>query len=112
MAEYVLCIRSVLELVCIDVVRLPFRPRSLFHATFIWPREVLFYTFDVIIFLFARFIEEISPDVVEKFRDFAQVLVEKLGAVEALAAALAHISNTKEIKSRSLITGEEVCFVQ
>lgn len=54
-----------------------------------------------------RFIEEISPDVVEKFRDFAQALVEKLGAVEALAAALAHISNTKEIKSRSLITGEE-----
>lgn len=71
-----------------------------------------FYTFDVIIILFARFIEEISPDVVEKFRDFAQALVEKLGAVEALAAALAHISNTKEIKSRSLITGEEVCFVQ
>ena len=49
---------------------------------------------------------------VEKFRDFAQALVEKLGAVEALAAALAHISNTKEIKSRSLITGEEVCFMQ
>lgn len=71
-----------------------------------------FYTFDVIIILFARFIEEISPDVVEKFRDFAQALVEKLGAVEALAAALAHISNTKEIKSRSLITGEEVCFMQ
>ena len=60
---------------------------------------------------FTRFIEEISPDVVEKFRDSAKAMVEKLGAVDAVAAALAHISNTKEIKSRSLLTGKEVCTI-
>ena len=46
---------------------------------------------------------------IELFHDAAQVLVDKHGAVNAVAAALAHISGTKEIKSRSLITGLEVC---
>ena len=42
------------------------------------------------------------------FREAAQALVEKMGAVDAVAASLAHISGTKEIKSRSLLTGREV----
>ena len=46
---------------------------------------------------------------VEKYRDSAQALMEKLGAVEAVAAALAHVFKTK---CRSLITDEEVCSVQ
>lgn len=48
--------------------------------------------------------DEISPDMVEKYRDSAQALMEKLGAVEAVAAALAHVFKTK---CRSLITDEE-----
>ena len=47
----------------------------------------------------------------EKFRDSAQALVDKLGAVDAVAASLAHISGTKEIKARSLLTGREVWFM-
>ena len=42
------------------------------------------------------------------FRDAAQSLVDKIGAVDAVAASLAYISGTKEIQSRSLITGKEV----
>ena len=42
------------------------------------------------------------------FREAAQALVEKMGAVDAVAASLAHISGTKEIKSRSLLNGREV----
>ena len=42
------------------------------------------------------------------FREAAHALVEKMGAVDAVAASLAHISGTKEIKSRSLLTGREV----
>ena len=42
------------------------------------------------------------------FREAAQALVDKMGAVDAVAASLAHISGTKEIKSRSLLTGREV----
>ena len=42
------------------------------------------------------------------FRESAQALVDKIGAVDAVAASLAHISGTKEIKSRSLLSGREV----
>ena len=42
------------------------------------------------------------------FRESAQALVDKIGAVDAVAASLAHISGTKEIKLRSLLSGREV----
>lgn len=54
-----------------------------------------------------RFLESVSPEVLEMFRDAAQSLVDKIGAVDAVAASLAYISGTKEIQSRSLITGKE-----
>ncbi|KAM7429486.1 Nucleolar RNA helicase 2 [Porites harrisoni] len=54
-----------------------------------------------------RFVEAVSPEVLEMFREAAQALVEKMGAVDAVAASLAHISGTKEIKSRSLLNGRE-----
>lgn len=54
-----------------------------------------------------RFVEAVSPEVLEMFREAAQSLVDKLGAVDAVAASLAHISGTKEIKSRSLLSGKE-----
>ena len=55
-----------------------------------------------------RFVESVSPEVLELFREAAQSLVDKIGAIDAVAASLAHISGTKEIISRSLITGKEV----
>lgn len=64
---------------------------------------------DRLIFCSVRFIQAVAPDVLEKFRDAAQALVDKLGAVDAVAASLAHISGTKEIRSRSLLTGRDVC---
>lgn len=54
-----------------------------------------------------KYIQTVSPEVLEKFRGAAQTLVDKLGAVDAVAASLAHISGTKEIKSRSLLTGRD-----
>ena len=60
------------------------------------------------IFSHCRFVEAVSPEVLDMFREAAQALVEKMGAVDAVAASLAHISGTKEIKSRSLLTGREV----
>ena len=60
------------------------------------------------IFSHCRFVEAVSPEVLEMFREAAQALVEKMGAVDAVAASLAHISGTKEIKSRSLLNGREV----
>ncbi|KAL9962877.1 hypothetical protein ACROYT_G032027 [Oculina patagonica] len=54
-----------------------------------------------------KFIQAVAPDVLDKFRDAAQALVDKLGAVDAVAASLAHISGTKEIKSRSLLSGRD-----
>ena len=55
-----------------------------------------------------RFVEAVKPEVLELFREAAEALVDKLGAVDAVAASLAHISGTKEIKSRSLLSGREV----
>ena len=60
------------------------------------------------IFSHCRFVEAVSPEVLDMFREAAQALVDKMGAVDAVAASLAHISGTKEIKSRSLLTGREV----
>lgn len=62
------------------------------------------------IFSHGRFVEAVSPEVLDMFREAAQALVDKMGAVDAVAASLAHISGTKEIKSRSLLTGREVAI--
>ena len=62
------------------------------------------------IFSHDRFVEAVSPEVLDMFREAAQALVDKMGAVDAVAASLAHISGTKEIKSRSLLTGREVAI--
>ena len=42
------------------------------------------------------------------FREAAEDLIKEKGAVDALAAALASISGQTEIKSRSLISSQEV----
>lgn len=77
------------------VVSSPFKPPA---------TAAIFFIF----FSHCRFVEAISPEVLEMFREAAQALVEKMGAVDAVAASLVHISGTKEIKSRSLLNGREV----
>ncbi|XP_032229762.2 nucleolar RNA helicase 2 [Nematostella vectensis] len=54
-----------------------------------------------------RFLEQIPSDVLDYFRDAAEKLIEDKGAIDAVAAALAQISGTTEIKSRSLLTSQE-----
>ena len=55
----------------------------------------------------ARSLDDVSPEVCVHFRDAAEQLVSERGAVEVMSAALALLSGTKEIKSRSLLTGQE-----
>eukprot|EP01147_Barroeca_monosierra_P003166 gene3166-5909_t len=55
-----------------------------------------------------RFLDEIPPDVLQHFHDAAKTLIEEKGsAVDALAAALAHISGSTSIKGRSLLSSME-----
>ncbi|KAM9327062.1 nucleolar RNA helicase 2 [Gastrophryne carolinensis] len=49
-------------------------------------------------------LESIPIDVVEHFKQYAEELIEKKGAVHAVAAALAHISGASGIKQRSLLS--------
>ncbi|XP_071508487.1 ATP-dependent RNA helicase DDX50-like [Diadema antillarum] len=53
------------------------------------------------------FLNEVSLDMVALFRDAAREIIAEKGAEEALAAALAHISGSKAMKTRSLLTAEE-----
>ena len=50
----------------------------------------------------------IPPSILPHFKEAAQQLMKERGAEEALAAALAHISGSKEIVSRSVLSGMSV----
>ncbi|XP_077310410.1 nucleolar RNA helicase 2-A-like [Lithobates pipiens] len=51
-------------------------------------------------------LESIPADVIEHFKIYAEELIEKKGALNALAAALAHISGASSLKQRSLLNME------
>lgn len=51
-------------------------------------------------------LESIPADVIEHFKVYAEELIEKKGALNALAAALAHISGASSLKQRSLLNME------
>ncbi|CAH2322017.1 nucleolar RNA helicase 2 isoform X1 [Pelobates cultripes] len=51
-------------------------------------------------------LESVPADVVEHFKGYAEELIEKKGALTALAAALAHISGATSIAQRSLLNME------
>ncbi|XP_044152375.1 nucleolar RNA helicase 2 [Bufo gargarizans] len=51
-------------------------------------------------------LDSVSADVIEQFKTYAEELIEKKGAVNALAAALAHISGASSLKQRSLLNME------
>uniref|UniRef100_A0A672PQ09 RNA helicase n=1 Tax=Sinocyclocheilus grahami TaxID=75366 RepID=A0A672PQ09_SINGR len=53
-----------------------------------------------------RFLDSVPAVAVGYFREAAQELIEQRGAVEALAAALAHISGATSLEQRSLINSD------
>uniref|UniRef100_A0A8C0JEI5 RNA helicase n=1 Tax=Chelonoidis abingdonii TaxID=106734 RepID=A0A8C0JEI5_CHEAB len=58
-----------------------------------------------------RFVDSVPPSAIDYFKQSAQRLIEEKGAVEALAAALAHISGATSIEQRSLLNSDAgVCF--
>ncbi|XP_075467034.1 nucleolar RNA helicase 2 [Ascaphus truei] len=55
-------------------------------------------------------LDNVSADVIEHFKVYAEELIEKKGALNALAAALAHISGATSIKQRSMLNMEAGCI--
>uniref|UniRef100_A0A8C9P3I7 Nucleolar RNA helicase 2 n=1 Tax=Spermophilus dauricus TaxID=99837 RepID=A0A8C9P3I7_SPEDA len=53
-----------------------------------------------------RLLDSVPPTAINHFKESAQKLIEEKGAVEALAAALAHISGATSVDQRSLINSE------
>ncbi|EMP40574.1 Nucleolar RNA helicase 2, partial [Chelonia mydas] len=53
-----------------------------------------------------RFLHSVPPSAIDYFKQSAQRLIEEKGAVEALAAALAHISGATSIEQRSLLNSD------
>uniref|UniRef100_A0A8C6V2Y5 RNA helicase n=1 Tax=Neogobius melanostomus TaxID=47308 RepID=A0A8C6V2Y5_9GOBI len=56
----------------------------------------------------ARFLESVPVAAIGYFRESAQRLIEEKGAVDALAAALAHISGATSLEQRSLLNSDAV----
>ncbi|XP_041744272.1 nucleolar RNA helicase 2-like [Coregonus clupeaformis] len=53
-----------------------------------------------------RFLDSVPPQAIEYFRVSATKLIEERGAVDALAAALAHISGATALEQRSLLNSD------
>ncbi|KAL7855446.1 hypothetical protein AOLI_G00190500 [Acnodon oligacanthus] len=56
-----------------------------------------------------RYLDSVPPAAVEYFRSAAEKLIEDRGPVEALAAALAHISGATSLEQRSLLSSDVGC---
>uniref|UniRef100_A0A3P9ISA4 RNA helicase n=1 Tax=Oryzias latipes TaxID=8090 RepID=A0A3P9ISA4_ORYLA len=55
-----------------------------------------------------RFLDSVPVTAIEYFKESAEKLIEERGAVEALAAALAHISGATSLEQRSLLNSDAV----
>lgn len=55
-----------------------------------------------------RFLDSVPVTAIEYFRASAEKLIEEKGAVDALAAALAHISGATSLEQRSLLNSDAV----
>ena len=55
-----------------------------------------------------RLLDSVPPTAIGHFKQSAEKLIEEKGAVEALAAALAHISGATSVDQRSLINSDVV----
>uniref|UniRef100_A0A8C9ZE57 RNA helicase n=1 Tax=Sander lucioperca TaxID=283035 RepID=A0A8C9ZE57_SANLU len=58
-----------------------------------------------------RFLDSVPAAAIGYFRASAEKLIEERGAVDALAAALAHISGATSLEQRSLLNSDAVSFV-
>lgn len=58
-----------------------------------------------------RFLDSVPSAAIGYFRASAEKLIEERGAVEALAAALAHISGATSLEQRSLLNSDAVSLV-
>lgn len=56
--------------------------------------------------------DSVPPSAIDYFRQTAERLIEEKGAVDALAAALAHISGATAIEQRSLLNSDAVNTIQ
>ncbi|MEQ2200250.1 hypothetical protein XENOCAPTIV_026020, partial [Xenoophorus captivus] len=59
----------------------------------------------------ARFLDSVPATAIEYFRESAEKLIEEKGAVDALAAALAHISGATSLEQRSLLNSDAVSVI-
>lgn len=55
-----------------------------------------------------RFLDSVPVTAIGYFRDSAQKLIDERGALDALAAALAHISGATSLEQRSLLNSDAV----
>lgn len=60
------------------------------------------------VFIASRFLDSVPLAAIGYFRESAEKLIEEKGAVEALAAALAHISGATRLEQRSLLNSDAV----
>lgn len=64
----------------------------------------------LMLFVF-RFLDSIPIAAIGYFRASAEKLIEEKGAVDALAAALAHISGATALEQRSLLSSDAVSLM-
>jgi len=55
-----------------------------------------------------RCLDSVPAQAINYFKESAEALIEKRGAVNALAAALAHISGATSLEQRSLMNSDAV----
>lgn len=60
--------------------------------------------------ILSRFLDSVPVTAIGYFRESAEKLIEEKGAVEALAAALAHISGATTLEQRSLLSSDAVSW--
>ena len=65
----------------------------------------------ITLLIYFRTLDQIPPSLLPHFKEAARELMKEKGAEDALAAALAHISGSKEIVSRSVLSGMSVSIL-
>jgi ATP-dependent RNA helicase DDX21 len=74
--------------------------------------KLLYFVTEVLSYsLTHRLLDSVPPTAISHFKQSAEKLIEEKGAVEALAAALAHISGATSVDQRSLINSQAVSKV-
>lgn len=69
---------------------------------------VFYFCFQTSNVFLLRCLDSVPQTAIEYFKESAQLLIEEKGPVNALAAALAHISGATSIEQRSLLNSDVV----